>query len=63
MVNDYIRGVVEALSWVRSILRKNPDDPEATQKALSEVTTMLKLIANNIAADFPQKFELAAAAQ
>lgn len=62
-MNDYTRGVIGALSWVRCLLKENADDPEALEKIQSEVARMLKLISNNIAADFPQKFKLAAATQ
>lgn len=60
-MNDYTRGVVGALLWVRYIMKENAEDPEALEKIQSEITTILKLIGNNIAVDFPEKFKLAAA--
>ena len=62
-VNDYIRGVVEALTWVRYLLKKNPDDPEAIDKALCEVAGTLRLIDDGIALKFPEKFKLAVVTQ
>jgi len=57
-LNDYTRGVIEALAWVRYLLNENADGSKGLEKVQAEVNGGLKLVAEGLARDFPDKFKL-----
>lgn len=57
-MNDYTRGVIEALAWVRYLLNENADGSKGLKKVQAEVNGELRLITECLAHRFVAKFKL-----
>jgi len=57
-LNDYCKGALEALVWVRSMVKRLKSQPETINRVLEEVDRAVEDINEGIAVDFRERLNL-----